>query len=182
MTRILALDVGDRRVGVAVSDATGLLARPLTVIQRRSKAEDFCRVARLVREEGGQQLVVGLPLNSDGRPGAQARRIERYAAELTASLRAEGLELPVVFWDESWSTQQAQAALIVAGRSRKDRRARLDAVAAAAILQGYLDAQREGSGPADQAIEAGGLDGPQAEPACGSVVASKAASNGEDES
>jgi putative Holliday junction resolvase len=147
--RLLALDVGDRRVGVAVSDELGLIATPLTVVHRRSKAEDFARIARLAREQGVAGLVIGHPLDDDGRAGAQARRVERYAAALVDALRGEGLELPVVFWDERMSTVRAQEAMIAAGRKAQDRRARIDAVAAAVILQDYLDEQRPAPSPAE---------------------------------
>jgi putative Holliday junction resolvase len=140
--RLLALDVGDRRVGVAISDQTGLIATPLTVIRRTSKAEDFAKIARLVREQGVAGLVIGHPLGQDGCAGPQARRIERYAAALAESLRASGLDLPLMFWDESLSTRQAQEVMIASGRKSKDRRTRIDAVAAAVFLQDYLDAQR----------------------------------------
>jgi putative Holliday junction resolvase len=140
--RYLALDVGDRRVGVAVSDESGLIATPLTVIRRSSKAEDFCRIARLVREQGADALVIGHPLNDDGSAGPQAQRIERYAAALAEALQATGIALPGILWDEYRSTQRAQEAMIAAGRRAKQRRTRVDAVAAAFILQDYLDAQR----------------------------------------
>jgi putative Holliday junction resolvase len=138
----LALDVGDRRVGVAVSDPTGLIATPLAVIYRKSKAEDFRQVARLVREQRVEGLVVGLPLQADGSAGPQAQRIQRYGLAMAAALQAEGLGLPLVFWDERMSTVQAQENMIAAGRKSRDRRARIDAAAAAVILQDYLDEQR----------------------------------------
>jgi putative Holliday junction resolvase len=141
--RLLALDVGDRRVGVAVSDETGLLATPLLVLHRRSKVDDFARIARLAREQRVSGLVVGHPLNADGSPGPQAQRIERYAAALAEALLAEGLDLPLTLWDEYGSTQRAQEAMIAAGRKARDRQARIDAVAAAVILQDYLDRQRD---------------------------------------
>jgi putative Holliday junction resolvase len=141
--RLLGLDVGDRRVGVAVSDATGLIATPLTVVRRASKAEDFTKIARLVREQGVEGLVIGYPLDQEGRAGPQAQRIERYAAALEEALRAEGLGVPLLLWDERMSTLRAQEAMIAAGRKAKDRRARIDAVAAAVILQDYLDEQRQ---------------------------------------
>jgi putative Holliday junction resolvase len=140
--KLLALDVGDRRVGVAVSDQTGLIATPLDVIQRSSKKKDFARIACLVREHGAGRIVVGHPLNADGSAGSQALRVERYAAALSDALRLEGLSLPVIMWDEYGSTQRAQALMIGAGRRSKDRRLRLDAAAAAVILQGYLDEQQ----------------------------------------
>lgn len=143
--RYLALDVGDRRVGVAVSDESGSVAAPVTVVKRASKAQDFARIAQLVREHGVGTLVVGHPLNADGSSGHQAERIERYAAALDQALKSEGIDLAMVLWDEFLSTQQAQAAMIATGRKAKDRRARIDAVAAAVILQDYLDAQRSRS-------------------------------------
>jgi putative Holliday junction resolvase len=149
--KLLALDVGDRRVGVAVSDESGLLATPLTVVKRASKVQDFERIAHLVREQKVEGLVVGHPLNDDGTAGPQARRIERYAAALEEALRFEGLDLPLTLWDEWGSTQEAQAAMIGAGRKAKARRARIDAVAAAVILQDYLDAHRPA--PVDPAEE-----------------------------
>lgn len=143
----LALDVGDRRVGVAVSDASGLIATPLTVIVRRSKVEDFARIIRLVREQGAAGLIVGLPLNDDGSLNPQAQRIARYAAALEAALRAEGLELPLILWDERMSSRRAEEALIGAGRKARDRRKRIDAAAAAVILQDYLDEPHSHPGP-----------------------------------
>lgn len=140
--RYLALDVGDRRVGVAISDEGGLIASPLTVIYRASKAEDFGRIARLARERAVAGLVVGHPLNADGSAGPQAGRIERYAAALARALQEDGLDLPLTLWDEYGSTRRAQKAMIAAGRKVKDRRERIDAVAAAVILQDYLDARR----------------------------------------
>jgi len=140
--RLLALDVGDRRVGVAVSDAAGLIATPLTVIRRTSKADDFCRLATLLREQGAEKLVVGHPLNADGSAGPQARRVERYVAAMSEALEAEGLSVPIILWNEHGSTQRAQELMIDAGRSAKKRRQRIDAAAAAVILQDYLDEQQ----------------------------------------
>lgn len=141
MTRYLALDVGGRRVGLAVSDPSGLIASPLTVIRRRSKAEDFARIANLVRELGAEALVIGHPLDSDGQPGPQARRIERYAAALLEALDADGLKMPVEYWDESLSTKRAQEVMRASGRRTSARRAGEDAVAAAVILQEFLQSR-----------------------------------------
>jgi len=139
--RYLALDVGDRRVGVAVSDETELIATPLAVIHRKSKAEDFVKIARLVQEQRAGGLVIGQPLNADGSAGAQAARVERYALALAQALRDEELEVTIAFWDEYLSTQRAQKAMISAGRRSRERRMRIDAAAAAVILQDYLDAK-----------------------------------------
>lgn len=139
----MALDVGERRVGVAVSDKTGLLATPLAVVGRKSKAEDFFRIARLLREHGAEGLVIGHPLNADGSAGPQARRVERYASALLEALSAEGLDLQMVLWDERMSTRRAQQLMIEAGRKARERRGWIDAAAAAVILQDYLDEQRQ---------------------------------------
>lgn len=142
MIKLLALDVGERRIGVAVSDALGLIATPLAVIRRSSREADFHRIADLVREQQAGALVVGHPLNTDGSAGPQAQRVERYAASLEQALRDKGLDLPLILWDEHGSTQRAQQAMIAAGRGARDRRARIDAAAAAIILQDYLDVQQ----------------------------------------
>jgi len=141
--RILALDVGDRRVGVAVSDETQTLARSLTVLHRRSKAHDFEALAGLVREQAVTALVVGLPLSADGGEGQQAGRIRRYVTALGQALAAQGVDVPLVFHDESLSTVTATEAMIASGRKRRYRRRRIDAAAAAAILQDYLDTRKE---------------------------------------
>jgi putative Holliday junction resolvase len=140
--KLLALDVGDRRVGVAVSDAMGLIATPLTVVQRTSKARDFEQIAQFVRGHGIGALIVGHPVNDDGSAGPQAQRVERYATALQEALEAKGLTLPLILWDERMSTQQAEQAMIASGRRARERRERIDAVAAAVILQDDLDVQR----------------------------------------
>jgi putative Holliday junction resolvase len=147
VSRLLALDVGERRIGFAVCEVGGLIASPLTVIQRASKAEDFARIARLVQEHEAAGLVVGHPLNDDDSVGPQARRIERYACTLIEALHAQGLDLPLILWDEHGSTQRAHEALIATGRKARARRARIDSAAAAVILQDYLDSTRSDSSP-----------------------------------
>ncbi len=126
---VLALDVGERRIGVAVSE--GLLATPHGVIHRRSKAQDFAAVARLVAELGAEKVVVGLPLSLSGDMGPQARRVTRYAQAL-----AKALPVPVELYDERYSTVTADELLVEGGRKR---RTPIDAAAAAVILQGYLE-------------------------------------------
>ncbi len=142
MSRSLALDVGERRIGVAVSDASGLIASPLVVIHRRSKAEDYDRIAALCVTHQVEVVVVGHPLNADDSAGPRARRIERYATGLADTMQALGLGAALRLWDEHGSTQRAMDALLATGRSSRARRERVDAVAAAVILQDYLDAQR----------------------------------------
>jgi putative Holliday junction resolvase len=151
--RMLALDVGDRRIGVAISDASGLIATPLTVIHRSSKAADFQRIAAAILGHGARTLVVGIPLDADDSKGPQALRVERYVAALAGALRAQGLDVPLVLWDEHGSTLAAQEAMIAAGRTARHRRAHADSAAAAAILQDYLDSGLSHEGHPSTAID-----------------------------
>lgn len=132
--RLLALDVGDKRVGVAVCDEMQTLASPLAVLLRRSRAEDVQRLARLAAEQRASGLVAGHPLNADGSAGAQAQQAARYAQRI-----ASALGLPLQLWDEYGSSQEAAQRL--AHASRRRRQAPLDAEAAAVILQDYLDSR-----------------------------------------
>jgi len=141
--KLLALDVGERRIGVAVSDETGLIVTPLATIRRASKVEDFARIAGLLREQRAQGVVIGHPLNRDGSAGPQARRVEKYAQALRLALQGEELDAPVILWDEYLSTRQAEEALAGVGPRSKapGGRAGLDAAAAAIILRDYLEAR-----------------------------------------
>ncbi len=138
--RILALDVGDRRIGVAISDPSQVLARSLKVIQRGSRQEDFAAVARLVEEHEVERVVVGYPRSLDGTAGEQADKVERYAVGL-----AESLAVPVLLWDERFSTVSAERLLREVGLRGQKKQERVDAVAAAVILQDYLDSSKEGN-------------------------------------
>lgn len=140
--RVLALDVGDRRIGVAISDVNQVLARGLQVIERRSRQEDFAAVARLVEEYEVERVVVGYPRSLNGSVGRQARKVERYAARL-----AKALTVPVLLWDERLSTVTAERLMREAGpRGKKKQRKEKDAVAAAVILQDYLDSKLQDAG------------------------------------
>ncbi len=133
--RILALDVGDRRIGVALSDPLRLVARPLAVISRASKVKDFAAVGRLVAEHEVSLVLCGYPLSLDGHEGPQGRRIRRYAERL-----AEALLVEVQLWDESYSTEEAESLMASHRRlAPRERRGWVDAIAAAVILQSYLD-------------------------------------------
>lgn len=140
--RVLALDVGERRVGVAVSDPLGLLARPLRVLARRSREQDYRAIAALADEYEASVVIVGHPLELGGEVGAQARRVERYVSGLV-----ERLSVPVVLWDERLSTVEAERILRERGEPSRHYRGWVDAVAAAVILQSYLDAVRERQNP-----------------------------------
>lgn len=133
--RRMALDVGERRIGVAVSDELGMLATPTTVITRRSRREDLQRIAALIAEYQPAELVVGLPLLPSGVAGEQAERSARFAEWLRQEFR-----LPVRLWNESYSTIEARRRLRDAGRRR--RSVSPDAEAAAVFLQDFLDRHR----------------------------------------
>jgi putative Holliday junction resolvase len=139
--RALALDVGDRRIGVALSDPTGLIATPLTTIIRRSEAEDIAAVLALAADNEAGEIVVGMPLLLSGRAGPQARRVSHLARAL-----ARQAPVPVETIDERYSTVEAERRLREAGGRPSRDRAKVDAAAAAVILQAHLDARRASSG------------------------------------
>ena len=130
--RLLGLDLGQARIGVAVSDEQGILATPLTVVHRKSRAEDFAALLALVERERVVGALAGLPLDATGEIGPQARWAQRYGGRL-----ARVLPVPLAFWDESYSTVDA-VSLMRTGSGR----AQVDAVAAAVILTGFLEARR----------------------------------------
>jgi len=133
MSRLLALDIGDKRIGVAISDESRLLARPLTTIARASKREDFEAIARLVAAHNVERLIVGLPRTLRGEEGPQAQRVRRYVEALSSAIDA-----PIAFQDERYTSVEAKERL--AGSSRRRRAKRdIDAAAAAIILQDYLN-------------------------------------------
>lgn len=150
--RALALDVGTRTIGLAVSDPEGILATAWETIARRGELADVTEL--LVRIEAREVgcVVVGLPLELDGREGHRARRVLRLCDVLRERLAARpGEPIRVLTWDERFSTAAAERALIEADVSRKRRKERIDAVAAQVILQGWLDAGQpsppEGTSP-----------------------------------
>lgn len=137
MSRTLALDVGERRIGVAVSDPGGLIAQPLLVMERRSGSADLARIAAIVAEQNAGRVVVGYPLTLAGAAGLQAQRVERFITRLRQRLSVE-----VVAADERLTTVAAERALLEGGLRRSRRRRVRDAVAAALLLQVYLDRRR----------------------------------------
>ncbi len=139
--RVLAIDPGDKRIGVALSDATGTIAQPLSVIGHVSRALDAAAIAQLAREQGAAEIIVGQALDEEGDAGPQARK----AARLAEAIRSQ-TDLPVTLWDESSSTQIARETRMEMGVARRKRRGHLDDLAAAVILQSYLDARDRPSG------------------------------------
>ncbi|MEM7345596.1 MAG: Holliday junction resolvase RuvX [Chloroflexota bacterium] len=138
--RYLALDVGERRIGIAVTES-GLLATPHSVLQRRSKIEDFAYLERLVAELQIERIIVGLPYSLAGHEtiGPQARRIQRYAKAL-----GKAVDVPIDYYDESYSTVEAKNYLGQQGlRNPKKAKTGIDAAAATVILQKYLDTKNK---------------------------------------
>jgi putative Holliday junction resolvase len=135
--RILGLDVGDRRIGVAVSDELGLTAQPVLTLWRKNRRDDMRSLARLVRKYGCNKIVVGHPLYMSGDISPQALKAQAVAEALTSETGVE-----VTLWDERLSTSEAHRHLDAAGRPGSDRRAVIDQVAAVLILQSFLDSQR----------------------------------------
>jgi len=133
--RILGLDLGERRVGVAISDPGGIMASPLVQFQPKGRRDLVATVVRLVKAQGAERVVVGMPFLEDGTRGEQARRTEATVEALRAAL-----PVPVAVWDERYSTSDAEEAMRQAGLAPRRRQERRDKVAAALILQAYLDA------------------------------------------
>lgn len=132
--RLLGLDVGGKRIGVAVSDEGQILSSPWGMVEQgRNAIEDIGRIAR---DAGAVAIVAGLPTGLSGREGAQAADTRRFADSVGAAL-----DLPLSYWDERLTSSQAERMLVEAGLSRKDRRNQIDALAASLMLQTYLDSR-----------------------------------------
>jgi putative Holliday junction resolvase len=135
--RILAVDHGEKRIGLAISDPTATIARPLKVIEHISRLMDAAQVASLAAENEAALIVIGQSYDEEGRPNLAGRRAAKFAEALK-----EQTQISVVLWDESFSTQDARAARIEMGVSRKKRAGHMDELAAVMILRSYLDANK----------------------------------------
>ena len=135
--RILAIDHGEKRIGLAISDLTGTIANPLRVIEHISRVVDAAQVAEAAAQNQVDMVVVGQSFDEEGKPNLAGRRAARFADALKTQI-----QIPIVLWDESFSTQTARAARIELGVSRKKRAGHLDELAAVVILQSYLDHQK----------------------------------------
>ena len=138
--RILALDIGDVRIGIAVSDPTRTIATPVEVLRRVGWGPDTRRIKALCERYETDEVLSGLPLNMDGSEGFQARKVRDFCAQL------EKAGLTVLFQDERLTTVVAEDALLEDNMSREDRKSTVDKVAAAVILQQWLDAEGSESG------------------------------------
>lgn len=137
MPRVLAIDPGEKRVGLALSDERGILASPVAVLRRDSLLAVVERIAKLVAKEQVSEVVVGVPVSLSGELGPQARRCLRFAEAVRAAV-----DVPVQSWNEQYSTAEAQRMLSAAGRGARRQRQSIDAAAAAVMLQDYLDSRQ----------------------------------------
>ena len=133
--RALALDVGDKTIGVAVSDLLGITAQGVETIRRTSNKNDLNRLGELVTQYSAEIFVIGLPKNMDGTEGTRCELVKKFAAKLNASFP----NVKQIFWDERLSTVAATRSLIEADLSRKKRKKVIDKMAAVYILQGWLE-------------------------------------------
>ena len=133
-TRILALDPGSKRIGVALSDELGWTAQPLETFERKSLGVDIAHINELVRRHEVREIVIGMPVQLDGRMGPAAQSAQQFLDAVQA-----GVVVPVVAWDERLTTKAAEQMLIEADVSRKKRKGVVDRVAAALLLKSYLE-------------------------------------------
>ena len=136
--RILAVDHGEKRIGLALSDPTATIASPLTMIKHVSRLLDAAQVADLAAENDAGLIVIGQSFDEEGLPNLAGRRAARFAEALK-----EQTQIPVTLWDESFSTQDARATRVEMGASRKNRSGHLDELAAVMILRSYLESTSE---------------------------------------
>jgi len=134
--RILAVDPGSKNLGIAISDPSGTIASPLTVLKHISRAVNAAAIAGIAKEQGAMKIVVGQSLDEEGQPTFEGRRAARLAAEIRTQT-----DIAVVLWDESFSTAAARQAQIALGSPLHKRQGHLDDLAATVILQSFLDAQ-----------------------------------------
>lgn len=132
--RILGLDVGDRRIGVAVSDPLGITAQGVTVIERKTLDEDLKAIKDIIAQYGAESIVVGMPINMDGTRGKSADKVTEFVGVLSSSAG-----IPVATYDERLSTKESEKFLISSDVSRKKRKSVIDKVAAQLILESYLE-------------------------------------------
>ena len=135
--RILAVDHGEKHIGLAISDPTATIASPLKVIQHVSRLMDAAQVASLAAENDVALIVIGQSYDEEGKPNLAGRRAAKFAEALKGQT-----QIPVVLWGESFSTQEARAARVEMGVTRKKRAGHMDELAAVMILKSYLEANK----------------------------------------
>ena len=135
--RVLAVDHGEKQIGLAISDPTATIASPLKVIPHISRLMDAAQVANLAAENDAALIVIGQSFDEEGKPNLAGRRAAKFAEALK-----QQTQIPVILWDESFSTQDARAARIEMGVSRKRRAGHMDELAAVMILRSYLEVNK----------------------------------------
>jgi putative holliday junction resolvase len=132
--KVLAVDPGEKRIGLAISDPTGTLARPLSVIKHEARDKDAEKIAQIANEERVGLIVIGWALDSEGQVGYRARKAERLAEVVR-----DKTDIPIRMWDESGTTQAAIQSRVELGVSRKKRKGHLDDLAASILLQDFIN-------------------------------------------
>lgn len=132
--RILGLDYGEKKLGLAVSDEMGITAQGLPTLMRKGREKDLAALEKVIRQFGVEEIVIGYPLRLNGTEGIQCEKVNRFAGILE-----KRFSVPILKWDETLTTSQAEEILTEARVSRKKRKAVVDKLAAMIILQGYLD-------------------------------------------
>ena len=141
--RILGLDVGDKRIGVAVTDPMGWTVQPVTTLQRKNLQQTLEALFQLIEEYEIHEIVMGLPLDGRGAEGLQAEKVRLFERQLNNFLAKNHRNTSILTWDESFSTQEAEEVLIAADMSRKKRKNIVDKLAAQRILQSYLESLKK---------------------------------------
>jgi putative Holliday junction resolvase len=144
--KILGLDIGEKRIGIAISDELGYSAQGMRVMNRSGLEDDLKAIKELIVVEQATEVVVGLPKNMDGSLGESAQKVLSFAKRIE-----EFISIPVILWDERWTTAEATRLLLDADLSRAKRRKVVDKLAAVLILQGYLDSlEHSGQGGSER--------------------------------
>lgn len=141
MVKILALDVGDKRVGVAINDALGVGVWPQKTFFRQGSEQDYEKLAEMIQELEPEALLVGLPLNMNSSEGPQAKKVRQFVGELQKVLEQNKFNIPVLWQDERLTSWEAEGKLIEKGIKGKNKKAQVDSMAACLILEDYLRSQ-----------------------------------------
>lgn len=143
--RVICLDIGTKRIGVAATDPLGISVQGIKVIERRGGGRDLAEIESLCRELGAERLVIGLPLDEEGGSGPAAKKIEVFAKRLGEYISSKGITIEIEMWDERYSTSEAEARLISFNVSRQKRRRVIDKMAAVVVLEDYLESKKRGN-------------------------------------
>ncbi|MCK4965398.1 Holliday junction resolvase RuvX [bacterium] len=138
MDRILALDYGDKRIGVAVSDPLGIIAQALETITVSNKRKSFERIQEIIREKNAVKIIVGMPFNMNGTKGERAEVTERFISELQRVVSIE-----IIPWDERLTSVQAKRIMVFRGQKTGTNKAKVDKLAAALLLENYLESRAQ---------------------------------------